>query len=73
MKDYFSVCLFLFRLVVGGAVLLFSFLTSSENRLLFVLVGLLLLDGSYLEWRLWKFEEIRQTPPPPSDSPIISN
>jgi hypothetical protein len=73
MKNYFSVCLFLFRLVVGGAVLIFSLLTAPENRLLFVLVGLLLVDGSYLEWRLWKLEEIRPTPPLPPDSPIISN
>ena len=73
MKNYFSVCLFLFRLVVGGAVLIFALLTAPENRLLFVLVGLLLLDGSYLEWRLWNLEEIRQTPPAPPDSTIISN
>jgi hypothetical protein len=73
MKNYFSVCLFLFRLVVGGAVIVFSFLSSSENRLLFLLMGLLLLDGSYLEWRLWKLEEFCQTPPAPPDSPIICN
>jgi hypothetical protein len=73
MKNYFSVCLFLFRLVVGGAVILFSFLIGSENRLLFLLMGLLLLDGSYLEWRLWKLEEFCQTPSAPPDSPIISN
>jgi hypothetical protein len=73
MKDYFSVCLFLIRLLVGGAVLLYSFLISPENRLLFVLAGLLLLDGSYLEWRLWKLEEIRQAPPTTPNSSIISN
>jgi hypothetical protein len=73
MNNYFSVCLLLFRLLVGDSMLVFSILTNSENRLLFVLVGLLLMDGSYLEWRLWKLEEIRQTPPTPPNSPIISN
>jgi hypothetical protein len=56
----------LVRIVVGAGLVSYSFLGRSDNFWVVFLVGLLFLDGSYREWRLWKLEELLQTPQQPS-------
>jgi hypothetical protein len=57
MRTYLGVVALFVRVVLGLFLVGVSLASGSDYQYCYLLLGILFLDGSYREWRLWKLED----------------